>query len=178
MLGGTSIVGVRSCRRRPTPSPSPSLLADPRGAVVCLASDLCCVLLLLLVCCVDRTGVRGAWSVSQPARLLRVGAWPARGSAIACCRGAFAGGESRSLLALEGWYSSSSGYDTGEGGGGAGGGMGGGACLGQARSRRCCGGIGGGGGGGVVERRGVWMKANKKNKRKREERQGGDKGTI
>lgn len=172
LIGGIgTTVRARSCGRRRS--------ADPRGLVVCLASDLCCTVLLFLLCCVDRAGVvRGAWSVSQPGRLLRVGAWPARGSAISCYRGVFTGGESRSLLTLEGWRSSGDGL---EGGGGGEGGAGG-ASLGQT-CRRCGGssgrscssgsGRGGGTGGGVAEKGGVWMKANKKNKRKREERRGG-----
>lgn len=174
MIGGIAMLRVRSRRRKTMSSSTPSLFAEQRGAMVCLALDLRFALLVLLLCCIDRAGVRGAWSASQPARLFRVGAWPARGSAIACCRGVFAGGQTRSLLALEGRHSSSSGYDDVEGGGGGGGGAG----LGLAGSRRCGGSWGVGGGGGAVERGGVWMKANKKNKRKREERQGSEKGTI
>lgn len=162
LIGGIGTVRARSCSRR-TSSP---LLPGPRGLAACLAPDLCCTLLLFLLCCVDRAGVvRGAWSVSQPARLLRAGPWPARASPIACSRSAFTDGESRSLLALEGWCSSGDVVE--EGGGGAGWG----ANLGLA-GRRC--GCSGNNGGGVMEKGGVWMKANKKNKRKREERQGGD----
>lgn len=164
----------RCSRSLPTSPPCQRCLA------VFLASGLCGTLLPFLLCCVDRAGVVcGAWSVSQPARLLRIGAWPPRASAIACCRDAFTGGESRSLLTLEGWYSSG---DDVLGGGGRWG-AGGRSSLGQA-GRQCGGsssgngrggsGRGGGGGGGVAERGGVWMKAKKKNKRKREERQGGD----